>query len=60
VADQLLRRLEALRVRCEKDLRRLIASAAAAGFTAQEIADAIGVSRATLWRRYREDLQRHR
>ena len=62
MADDPLRGLRALRLRCESELRRLIAVASAGGATTQEIADAIGVSTTnvdfwlTPWRRVDEHL----
>jgi AcrR family transcriptional regulator len=44
--------------RQDEDLRRLVAEAARAGARTQDIADAVGVSRSTLWRRYRTELHR--
>jgi hypothetical protein len=40
------------------ELRKLVAQAVKAGARTQDIADAVGVSRSTLWRRYRTELRR--
>jgi len=44
--------------RHDDELRALIAKAVSAGARSQDIADAMGVSRATLWRRYGEQVRR--
>jgi AcrR family transcriptional regulator len=44
--------------RHEAELRRLVTKAVQAGARTQDIADAIGVSRSTLWRRYGAELRR--
>ena len=56
--NKILRDLRAARARHDSELRRLIAKAASVGTPSQEIANAVGVSRATLWRHYRNELRR--
>jgi AcrR family transcriptional regulator len=60
VADPTIRQLRALRVRCEAELRKLVVRAARGGANTGQIADSLGISRATLYRRYGEDLRRSR
>jgi AcrR family transcriptional regulator len=58
VSEQALRQLRASRQRHVAETRELIFAAALQGATSHQIADALGVSRATLWRRHREELRR--
>jgi transposase-like protein len=44
--------------RHDVELRGLVASAVKAGARTQDIAEAVGVSRSTLWRHYRDELLR--
>jgi AcrR family transcriptional regulator len=60
VRDPILRELAAARARHDVELRTLIVRAVRAGAPSQDIAAALGVSRATLWRRYRAQLWRSR
>ncbi len=52
VPPAVLRELSTLRERQERELRRLVAKAVEEGARSQDIADALGMSRSTLWRRY--------
>jgi AcrR family transcriptional regulator len=54
----ILGELRVLVERHEAELRRLVAKAVRSGARTQDIADAVGVSRSTLWRRYRSELRR--
>lgn len=42
----------------DAELRRLVSQAVRSGARTQDIAEAVGVSRSTLWRRYRAELLR--
>jgi AcrR family transcriptional regulator len=53
-----LRDLRFVVERHDAELRQLVSQAARAGARTQDIADAVGVSRSTLWRRYRAELLR--
>jgi DNA invertase Pin-like site-specific DNA recombinase len=57
MSARLLRRLHALRLRRDGELRALVAKAAETGVSSQAIAEALGVSRSTLWRHYGDELQ---
>jgi AcrR family transcriptional regulator len=52
-----LRQLHALRLRRDAELCALVAKAAEAGVSSDVIAQALGVSRSTLWRHYGDELQ---
>jgi transcriptional regulator of acetoin/glycerol metabolism len=52
VRPAVLRELRTLRQRQETEQRRLVSAAASEGARSQDIADALGMSRSTLWRRY--------
>jgi hypothetical protein len=58
VREGVLSELRASRRRHDAELRRLIAIAVEAGARSQDIADALGLSRATLWRRYGDLIRR--
>jgi AcrR family transcriptional regulator len=57
VEPRALRELRTARQRREEEIRRLIRQAVRAGVRSQDIADALGVSRSTLWRHYGEELR---
>jgi transposase-like protein len=54
----ILGELRSLVERHDAELRQLVTSAVRAGARTQDIAEAVGVSRSTLWRRYRAELLR--
>jgi CRP-like cAMP-binding protein len=58
VSERVLRELRSVSQRHDAELRVLINKAVEAGARTQDIAEAIGISRATLWRRYSAELQR--
>jgi AcrR family transcriptional regulator len=58
VRPPILGELRELVVRHDAELRRLVITAVRAGARTQDIADALGVSRSTLWRRYGSELRR--
>jgi transposase-like protein len=53
-----LTELHDLRERQDSETRRLVIEAVSAGASSSEIAQALGVSRSTLWRRYPVELRR--
>jgi transposase-like protein len=53
-----LAELRSLVERHDVELRKLVGQAVQAGARTQDIAEAVGVSRSTLWRRYRAELRR--
>jgi transposase-like protein len=57
MSERFLRQLHALRTRRDVELRALVAKAAEAGGSSEAIAQALGVSRSTLWRHYGHELQ---
>jgi DNA invertase Pin-like site-specific DNA recombinase len=60
VRESVLGELRATRQRQANEIRALIDRALDAGAPTHQIADALGVSRATLWRRYHDQLTRGR
>jgi DNA invertase Pin-like site-specific DNA recombinase len=56
--EKVLRDLASLRENQDAQIRSLISSAARVGIRSEDIARALGISRATLWRRYRSNLSR--
>ena len=58
VEPQGLRRLRAASARQDEEIRRLITEAVSAGIRSQDIAEALGISRSTLWRHYADELRR--
>ncbi|MGH2881108.1 MAG: helix-turn-helix domain-containing protein [Solirubrobacteraceae bacterium] len=53
-----LRELRQARARRYAEIRRLVAKALRRGARTQDIADALRISRSTLWRRYTDELRR--
>lgn len=58
VEPRSLRALRAANVRQDVEIRRLIKQAVAAGMRSEDIAEALGISRSTLWRHYADQLRR--
>jgi AcrR family transcriptional regulator len=54
-----LRELRQARKRRDDELRQLVAKALRRGARTQDIADALGISRSTFWRRYTDELRRN-
>jgi len=57
VEPRALLQLRAARQRRDKETRGLIRQAVGEGIRSQDIADALGVSRSTLWRHYSDELR---
>jgi transcriptional regulator of acetoin/glycerol metabolism len=57
VPERTLRELRALRERTDAEISRLVTDAALRGANSLEIAKALDISRATLWRRYAGELK---
>lgn len=58
MSEPVLRELRAVCNRHDAGLRTVISKAVEAGARTQDIAEVMGISRATLWRRYGAALQR--
>lgn len=58
VEPQALRQLRAAHERQDGEIRRLITEAVSASIRSQDIAEALGISRSTLWRHYADELRR--
>lgn len=56
VEPRVLGQLRAAQERQDEQIRRLIAEAVRAGIRSQDIAEALGISRSTLWRHYADEL----
>lgn len=56
VEPRVLVQLRAAQERQDEEIRRLIAEAVRAGIRSQDIAEALGISRSTLWRHYADEL----
>jgi DNA invertase Pin-like site-specific DNA recombinase len=59
VDRRVLNQLSAMRGRHEDQIRSLVARCVEAGASSQDIADALEISRSTLWRHYGEELRRN-
>jgi AcrR family transcriptional regulator len=49
--------LRAAHERQDEEIRRLVGEAVRAGIRSQHIAEALGISRSTLWRHYGDELR---